>query len=136
MGQGRVKAFLLHYADMPWQRGTHDCVLFIWKFANEVYQKPYADPDKYPFHDYKSARRALKSLCSDYGVETFEQVLDTCYYRVDYPIEGGIVAKPDIEGLTGYSYGVCHAGCGYFVGEKGITAMELNPSKDLYWSIF
>jgi len=130
-----VKPFLLQYEHVPWERGIHDCVLFIQKYTSEVWDKPYANPEDYLFHNYKTARRALKKICSDNGTETFEGVLDKHYYRVDLPVEGGIAAKPDIEGLTGYTYGICYNGFGYFVGDKGLMAHELNPSKDLYWSV-
>jgi len=61
--------------------------------------------------------------------------LDKHYYRVDLPVEGGLVAKPDTEGLTGYTYGISYNSAGFFVGGAGLTAKELNPTTDLYWSI-
>ena len=130
-----VRAFLLQYQHVPWKRGEHDCVMFIWKFTSEVWNKPYADPDEYPFYDYKTARKAFRNICKDHKVSTFEEVLDCHYHRVELPVEGGLVAKPDIEGLTGYSYGVCYDGFGYFVGQKGLVAMEINPMIDIFWSI-
>ena len=130
-----TRGFLIHYANTPWVRGSHDCVLFIQKYTQEVWGKPYADPSNYPFHDFKTAYKAFRKICKDHNVKTFEGVLDQHYYRVRLPVEGGLVAKPDVDGLTGYTYGVCHDGFGYFVDTKGLTALELNPTTDVYWSI-
>lgn len=136
LGEGQqVKGFLTEHKDTPWERGQHDCVLFIQKYTSEVWGKPYAEPEDYPFHDFKTAVKALFRICRDSNVKTFEGVLDKYYYRTSFPVEGGIVAKPDTEGLTGYSYGVCHDGYGYFVGENGLVLYELNPLTDLFWSI-
>jgi len=130
-----TERFILRYENNPWVRGKHDCVLFIWKYTSEVHKKPFSDPDDYPFHDLKTAFRALKKICSDNKVRTFEGILDKHYHRVDLPIDGGLVAKPDTEGLTGYTYGISYAGWGFFVGANGIQQLELNPTTDLYWSI-
>jgi len=130
-----TERFILRNENNPWVRGKHDCVLFIWKYTSEVHKKPFANPDDYPFYDLKTAYRALKRICKDNHVETFEGVLDKHYYRVDLPMDGGLVAKPDTEGLTGYSYGISYAGWGFFVGPDGIQQLELNPTTDLYWSI-
>lgn len=130
-----VKAFLLQHQYAPWERGSHDCVLFIQKYTLEVFNKPYADPKDYPFCDYKSALRAFRKICRDNNVDNFESVLDKHYYRVNLPVEGGLVAKLDDEGLTGYTYGICYDGYGYFVGKSGLMALELNPTTDLYWSV-
>ena len=110
-------------------------MLFIQKYTDEVWDEPYACPEDYPFHDYKTAYRAFRRICKDHGVDTFEEVLDQHYYRVGLPAEGGLVAKPDTEGLTGYTYGVSYNGAGFFVGGQGLEARELNPTTDLYWSI-
>ena len=131
----QVKSFLLHYQHVPWQRGSHDCVLFIQKYTSEVFNKPYADPKDYPFHDFKTALKAFRKICKDNNTGNFEAILDKHYYRVSLPVEGGIVAKPDSEGLTGYTYGICHDGFGYFVDKNGLIVLELNPSTDLYWSV-
>jgi hypothetical protein len=130
-----VKSWLLQYQHVPWQRGVHDCVLFIQKYTDEVWNEPYAYAEDYPFHDYKTAYKAFRKICKDHGVSTFEEVLDQHYYRVDLPVEGGIVAKPDSEGLTGYTYGICHEGFGFFVDSDGLVVYELNPLTDMYWSI-
>ena len=130
-----VDSWLLQYQSVPWERGVHDCVLFIQKYTDEVWGEPYAFPEDYPFHDYKTAYKAFRRICKDHNVKTFEEVLDQHYYRVDLPVEGGLVAKPDTEGLTGYTYGVTYSGAGFFVGETPLEAKELNPTTDLYWSI-
>ena len=131
----KTERFILRNENKPWVRGEHDCVMFVWKYASEVYQKPFANPIDYPFSDLVTARKALKDLCHDNGVDTFEGVLDKHYYRVELPMDGGLVAKPDTEGLTGYTYGISYAGFGFFVGIRGIQQLELNPATDLYWSI-
>ena len=134
-GRLRTREFLIKYQDEPWVRGQHDCLLFIWKYTSEVYHKPAADPAKYPFHDLKTAKRALLKLFKDKGIRSVEELLDSTYHRTDLPYGGCIVAKPDNEGLTGYTYGVCYEGYGIFVDRKGLVALELNPLTDLYWSI-
>ena len=130
-----IESWLLQHQHVPWKRGVHDCVLFIQKYTDEVWGEPYAYPEDYPFHDYKTAYRAFCRICKDHGVDTFEGVLDKHYYRVGLPVEGGLVAKPDTEGLTGYTYGISYNGAGFFVGGQGLEAKELNPTTDLYWSI-
>lgn len=110
-------------------------MLFIQKYTDEVWGKPYAKPEDYPFHDFKTAYRAFRKICKDHNVDTFEEVLDQHYYRVELPVEGGLVAKLDDEGLTGYTYGISYEGFGYFVDKSGLTALELNPTTDLYWSV-
>lgn len=130
-----VRSFLEYNTGVPWERGSHDCVMFIHKFTEEVYGLPYADPNDYPFHNYRTARKALKYICKDHGVDTFEEVLDQCYHRVMLPVQGGLVAKEDNEGLTGYTYGVTFDGAGFFVFPDGLKALELNPTKDIYWSV-
>jgi hypothetical protein len=125
----------MQYAQVPWERGVHDCVLFIHKYTDEVWGKAHVDPRDYPFYNYRTALRAIRKICKDHDVENFEGLLDKYYYRVDLPVQGGIVAKPDTEGLTGYSYGICYDGFGYFVGRKGLMIYELNPKTDLYWSV-
>ena len=127
--------FLLKYRDEPWVRGKHDCVMFIWKFTSEVYSKPFADPLKYPFHNLPTAIKAFKVICKNNGSDSFEGVLDKHYTREELPVEGGLIAKRDSEGVTGYSYGVCYNGFAYFVGESGLVVMEINPEKDLFWSV-
>jgi hypothetical protein len=110
-------------------------VLFIQKYTDQVWNKPYANPQEYPFDDLKSAFKAFRDICSNHDVDSFEGVLNSHYYPVPLPVQGGLVAKPDTEGLTGYSYGVCYNGFGYFVGDDGLVAIELNPATDLYWSV-
>lgn len=110
-------------------------MLFIQKYTDEVWDKPYAKPEDYPFHDFKTAYRAFRKICKDHGVDTFEGVLDQNYHRINLPVEGGLVAKPDSEGITGFTYGVCYQGFGYFVDKDGLIALELNPTTDLYWSV-
>lgn len=130
-----IEAFLLKYKDTPWERGKHDCVMLIWKYTQEVWNKPFADPDKYPYSDMKSSIKVFRVFTRDNGVSSFKEVLDKHYYRTSFPIEGGLVAKPDTEGLLGYAHGICYGGFGYFVDKNGLVALELNPTTDLYWSI-
>jgi hypothetical protein len=131
----RIPSFLMSVKDEPWQRGIFDCVTFINLYADEVFDKPYANPDDYPFHDFKTAVRACRRICKDNGVRHFNEVLDKHYHRIDLPEEGCIVAKEDNEGITGYTYGVCYDGFGYFAGDDGLQTMELNPAEDHYWSV-
>jgi len=109
--------------------------MFVWKYTQEVYQKPFADPTAYPFHDLNTAKRAFVKLCRDNGLSSVEELFDREYYRVPLPIGGCIVAKPDTEGLTGYTYGISYEGFGHFVDKNGLVALELNPTTDLYWSV-
>lgn len=131
----KIQAFLAVNKNIPWERGKHDCVMFIQKYTDEVWGKPYAKPEDYPFHDFKTAHRAFRKICKDNDVGSFEEVLDKHYHRESLPTQGGIVAKPDTEGLTGFTYGICYEGFGYFVGKSGLTPLELNPQTDLYWSV-
>lgn len=133
--KSEIRSFLLKHQSTPWKRGEHDCVMFIHKFLRDVWGKPFADPSDYTFYDFRTAFLALKKICSDNKVENFNQILSDRYYQVDLPVEGGIIAKKDHEGLTGYTYGVCHDGFGYFSDKSGLIALELNPSTDLYWSV-
>lgn len=131
-----TKEFLIKYQHEPWVRGKHDCILFIYKFLSEVYEEPpAADPKDFKYHNYKSARKKLVKLCREHGVISFEGFLDKYYYRDNLPSDGGIIAKRDTEGLTGYSYGVVYDGACYFVGETGLKGHEINPTYDLFWSI-
>lgn len=127
--------FLVKYQSEPWVRGKHDCVMFLHKYLTEVYENPFFDPSYYPYSGYKSARKALIRLLKDQGALTLADLLDGHYYRVLLPVDCGLVAKPDTEGLTGYTYGVTYDCFGFFVGEEGIKAHELNPTTDLYWSV-
>lgn len=135
MQDDKTLGFLLHYENVPWERGKHDCVMFIQKFTDEVHNQTFFYPEDYPYHDFKTAYKAYKSICRDHEVDTFEGVLDHHYYRTQLPIQSGLVAKVDREGLTGWTYGVCYNGFGFFVDTNGLEALELNPTTDLYWSV-
>lgn len=108
--------------------------MLIYNFSLEVYNQPFTNPEYYPYDDFKSAYKAYKNICKDNQVDTFEGVLDKHYHRTYLPVEGGLVAKADKECLTGYTYGICHEGYGYFVGLGRLEALELNPTTDLFWS--
>lgn len=131
----KTERFLRKYANDPWVRGKHDCIMFVWKYTKEVFGNPFADPLKYPFDDLTSAKRAFVKLCRDNGVKSVEELFDEKYHRTELPFGGCIVAKTDSEGLTGYSYGICYSGFGHFVDRRGLIALELNPLTDLYWSV-
>jgi len=130
-----IEDFLNKYRNEPWVRGQHDCIMFVWKYTQEVYQKPFANPDDYPFNDLASAKRAFVKLCRDNSVDSVEDLFDKKYYSIPLPIGGCIVAKPDSEGLTEYTYGISYEGFGHFVDRNGLVPLELNPTTDLYWSV-
>lgn len=127
--------FLKKYEHTPFELGSHDCIRFIQKYTTEVFGKELLDLSFYTYTDFKSAQRNYVRGLKRLKVKSFNEYLSKTLSNTIAPRDGDIVAKPDIEGLVGHSYGVVLGGYGFFVDYHGLTGIPLDGKIDLYWRV-
>ena len=130
-----VDEFLSKYWTVPWVRGEHDCIAFAIKYAKECFDVDLSDKQLQDYSDLRTAKRAYIRACLKHKVKSFNEYLDKKLSFTLGPADGCVVAKPDLEGLVGHSYGVVKGGYGFFVDTDGIIPIKLDPKLDLYWKV-
>lgn len=131
----QVEQFILKYWDVPWVRGKHDCIAFAIKYAKECFNVDLSDKELEGYCDLHTAKRAYIRACRKHKVKSFNEYLDNNLIPNLAPSDGCVVAKPDLEGLVGHSYGVVKGGYGFFVDTNGLIPIKLDSKLDLYWKV-